>query len=78
MDSLKRCRGVRLCAVQQDPLGALLANQAGVLLHLRLVAGAFALAAVDRVGHDGPPVEHQSAAHILQHARVPWTQAGAR
>lgn len=69
----ERCSGVRLGAVEQDPFGALLADQAGVLLHLGLVARALALAAVGGVGHDGTPVEHQSPAHVLQHASVPWT-----
>lgn len=45
-----------LGAVQQDPLGTILADQAGVLLHLHLVAGALAFAGVGCVGHDGPPV----------------------
>lgn len=53
---IKRCSGVRLGAVEQDPFSALLADQAGVLLHLSLVAGALALAAVGSVGHDGAPV----------------------
>lgn len=75
----ERCSGVRLGAVQQDPFSALLAHQAAVLLHLHLVAGGSAPAAVGGVGHDGPPVEHQRPAHVLQHASIPWaTQEGAK
>lgn len=50
------CHAVCLCAVEQDPFSTVLANQAGVLLHLRLVAGAFAFAGVGCIGHDGPSV----------------------
>lgn len=50
------CDAVCLGAVQQDPFGAVLANQAGVLLHLRLVAGTFAFVGVGCKGHDGPSV----------------------
>lgn len=63
-------------AVQQDPLGTVLAHQAGVLLHLGLVAGAFAFAGVGSVGHDGPSVQHQGSAHVLQHPGVFWIDTG--
>lgn len=70
---------MRLGAVEQDPFSALLADKASVLLHLSLVTGALALAAIGSVGHDSTPVEHQSPAHVLQHAGVPWkTQAGEK
>lgn len=52
-------KGVMVCmlgAVEQNPLSTVLTNQAGVLLHLCLVAGAFALAGVGCIGHDGPSV----------------------
>lgn len=70
---------MRLGAVEQDPFSALLAHKARVLLHLSLIAGALALAAIGSVGHDSAPVEHQSPAHVLQRASVPWmTQAGEK
>lgn len=70
---------MRLGAVEQDPFSALLADKASVLLHLSLIAGALAHAAVGSVGQDSTPVEHQSLTHVLQHASVPWTtQAGEK
>ena len=54
--NLQWCDAVCLGAVEQNPFSALLANQGGVLLHLRLVARALAFAGVGCVGHDGPSV----------------------
>ncbi|TNN24063.1 hypothetical protein EYF80_065813 [Liparis tanakae] len=53
-------------AVEQDALGAALAHQLAVLPHLRLVAGAVALAAVGGVRHGGAAVQHQRSAHVTQ------------
>lgn len=50
------CDAVCLGAVQQDPFSTVLANQAAVLLHLGLVAGALAFAGVGSIGHDGTSV----------------------
>lgn len=50
------CDAVCSGAVQQNPFSTVLADQAGVLLHLRLVGGAFAFVGVGRIGHDGPSV----------------------
>lgn len=65
-DMITSCLG----AVEQDPFSAVLANQAGVLLHFLLITGALTFAAVDCIGHDSPPVQHQSSAHILQHPSI--------
>lgn len=67
---------MRLGAAEQDPFGAVLADQPGVLLHLRLVAGAFAFAGVGCVGHDGPSVQDEGPAQVLQRPSISWTQAG--
>ena len=62
--------------VHEDALGAGLAQQGGVLLHLLLVAGAPTLAAVGGVGHDGPLVQNHDPGKVLKGPRVDWTGEG--
>lgn len=73
---MQRCEAWRSGAAEQDPFSAVLADQPAVLLHLRLVAGAFAFAGVGRIGHDGPSVQDQGPAHVLQRPSISWTQVG--